>query len=121
MLPLLIGAGVGMLKGAMDAKAQREAQANNMQANAAALQYSPWTKMNPGMMAGGADPALSNMFEGAVGGAMQGSQFMGGAAAPAAAAMPKATSPWSGMNQNYFKKQNLYNAQPGQTSGFMLS
>lgn len=128
MWPMLIAAGAGALLNAQKQKAQQQAEANAMEANAEAIRYSPWTKMNPGMMQGSGGSQTAALAEGALSGAMFGSQFGGGGGMGAIMGAPASAgpsggggTPWSGLNQNYYKKPNLYNTQPGQSSGFALA
>lgn len=94
MLALAAG---GALKGYLDAQAQRKAEQRNMMANATAIEMSPWTGMNPGIMAAGARNPLGQVLGGAVQGgtlgAMFGQQF--GAKPPV-----QQKNPWFYMDEN---------------------
>ena len=77
---LAVGLGaLGAAQGLMGANAQKKAERANMRANAAAIQYSPWTGMNPGMMKSEASnpygAALGGASQGALSGLMFGQQF----------------------------------------------
>lgn len=82
MAPWLVMGGLGLAKGLMDSGAQRKAEKRNMMANATAIEMSPWTGMNPGMMQGSASnplgAALGGAVQGGTMGAMFGQQFGGG-------------------------------------------
>ena len=87
----LIGGGLNMVMGSKAAADKGRADAANLKANAEAIRYSPWTKMNAEMKDVSANnPAMAGLAGGAQG-AMAGYQFgksnpdlFGGKAAPEA-------------------------------------
>lgn len=113
MLPLLL-AGAGLVKGALDAKAQRDAEKRNMMANATAMEMSPWTGMKPGMVGASGGPgqlggALAGGLQGGLTGAMFEGQFKGAPEAPVATPAVQQNSPWPQMAS--YQNPNFY--QPG--------
>lgn len=92
MWPLLALSAGGAVLGYENQKYKQEQQKQNMLANAEALRYSPWTRMNPGMMKADVGSPMMGIAQGALSGAMMGSQF-GGAAPTAAPVAAAAASP----------------------------
>lgn len=102
MWPLLL-AGAGAYLGSKNAEYQRNQENKNMQANAAAMQYSPWTGMKPEMMQTKQTNPFLQTLQGGLMGGMQGmgiskyfaDQKAAEEAAKAATQSPAATAQYS--------------------------
>jgi hypothetical protein len=64
--------------GATAANQKRAQEKKNQRANATAIEMSPWTGMNPGLMSSQAPGPLGGALQGGVSGAIMAQQFGGG-------------------------------------------
>lgn len=83
----------GAVLGNMNAKAKQKQEQKNQQANAVGIENSPWTGMNPGLMASQAPSALGGTLQGGLSGAMMGQQFGKGAGTQATTTPSAAEAP----------------------------
>ncbi len=68
--------GAGLLMGTLNGEQQRQQQKQQMLANAAQIQYSPWTGMKSNVQGYGNTPSVGmSALQGGVMGGMMGSQF----------------------------------------------
>lgn len=102
----------GVVAGKMNSDAQNKKQKDQQMANAAQIQYSPWTHANVSMMGNSAPSEGASMLQGGLAGAMVGSQF-NKSAAPSTPTAPTDYSQYSasGMSPDQMQRDAYYNAQ----------
>lgn len=130
-MAITLGLGaLGLGAGVANSQAQQAQRKRDMMANAAAIQYSPWTGMNPGMMAGTPDNTLGAAIGGASEGAVTGLLLGRGTKKPGVKDpfdstgqtaqplgqgqtydMTNASNPWDGMQTMYGRRR------PGMMAG----
>ncbi len=106
-------AAASMLQNASQQKEQRNANANAMDANAAQMQYSPWTGMKANMMGPQATGGAGATLGAGVNGALMGAMFNQSNAEDPAKKKP---SIWSGMKGNLNQSSNFQ--MPTMGSGY---
>lgn len=102
-MPLWVGLG-GAALGAINSGAKQKQEKKNMNANATAIEMSPWTGMNASMMPSTSASTMGGALQGGLAGAMTGGSFGKGTETPATPGAPDmaptGSNAWTSMGQS---------------------
>lgn len=94
-------AAAGAINGSLQAKAARDREKRSQMANATAIEMSPWTHVNPGMMENKAGSELTGAMSGGLSGAVTGAMMKSSLADKAPGATPNASGSGTEGNPNF--------------------